>query len=57
MGNGIYIPFNSIKKDKFEVDKYIYDENKHGKAGMWLLNYAFMNFVIQKEKKTIGKLD
>lgn len=27
MENSIYIPFKSIKTDKFEVDKLIYDEN------------------------------
>lgn len=35
----------------FHLDDWMFYENKHGKAGMWLLNYAFMNFVIQKEKK------
>lgn len=35
----------------FHLDDWMFYENKHGKAGMWILNYAFMNFVIQKEKK------
>lgn len=34
----------------FHLDDWMFYENKHGKAGMWILNYAFLNFVVQKEQ-------
>lgn len=34
----------------FHLDDWMSYENKYGKAGTWLLNYAFLKYVIKKEK-------
>lgn len=34
----------------FHLDDWMFYENKHGKEGMWILNYAFLNYVVIKEK-------
>lgn len=34
----------------FHLDDWMFYEDKHTKAGMWVLNYAFMNYVVTKEK-------